>query len=122
MSSTRASTSRDALIFRLPATTFALLLLFLAALDSFATILVLRRQIGIELNPLMRWLFSFGEPTFLVSKLLLTAICVSWIVKRAKHPYARKAALISLAIYVPVVCLHIVNNFAPMFVGPLAGT
>jgi hypothetical protein len=118
MPHTRASSSpREALIFRLPATTFALLLLFLSALDSFATILVLRRQIGIELNPLMRWLFNFGEPTFLVSKLLLTLLCAAWIVRRARHPYARKAALIGLAIYVPVVCLHIVNNFAPMFVG-----
>src|SRR5215813_12627097 len=114
MSHERASTPRDALIFGLPARTLGLLLLFLAALDSFATILVLRRQIGVELNPFMQWLFNHGESTFLASKLALTGLCAAWIVRRAQHPYARKAALIGLAIYVPVVCLHIVNNFAPL--------
>ncbi len=103
---------REALIFGLPATTAALLLLFLAALDSFATVLVLRRQMGVELNPLMRWLVSQDERAFVLGKLLLTALCVRWIVRRAHHPYARRAALVGLSIYVPVVGLHILNNFA----------
>jgi hypothetical protein len=37
---------------------------------------------------------------------------VRWIVQRAEHPYARLAALVALAIYLPVVALHIVNNVA----------
>jgi hypothetical protein len=93
-----------------PATTLALIVLFLAAMDSLATIMSLRNATGRELNPIMSWLMSLGEQHFLFAKLLLTALCVQWMVRRADHPYARIAALASLAIYVPIVTLHIVNG------------
>ena len=98
-------------LFGIPATTVALIVLFLAAIDSLATILSLRNATGRELNPLMSWLVELGEPHFLLAKLLLTALCVQWMVRRAAHPYARVAALCGLAIYLPIVTLHIVNGF-----------
>jgi len=107
-------TLRRSLIFGLPASTLAMVLIFLAGLDSFATILVLRRQVGVELNPIMRWLLDQGDVTFLLVKLLLTALCARWIMYRAWHPYARIAALVGLSIYLPVVVLHIVNNHAQL--------
>ena len=97
-------------LFGFPATTVALVVLFLAAIDSLATILALRNASGRELNPIMDWLMSQGENHFLLAKLLLTALCVQWMVYRAAHPYARVAALVGLSIYVPIVTLHIVNN------------
>ncbi len=99
-------------LFGVPASTMALLLLFLATLDSLATILVLRRQLGFELNPLMRWLHHQGEAQFLLIKLLLTALCMLWMMRRAWHPYARIVALVGFSIYLPIVGLHIFNNFA----------
>jgi len=97
-------------LFGVRAQTVALVVLFLAAIDSLATILAVRHATGRELNPIMHWLMNQGEPEFLLSKLLLTALCVQWMVYRASHPYARVAALVSLSIYVPIVSLHIVNN------------
>ncbi|HZM00802.1 MAG TPA: DUF5658 family protein [Planctomycetota bacterium] len=99
------------LLFGLPATTLAMLLLFLAGMDSVATVLFVQRDLGHELNPLMQWLFSHGIAPFVLTKLLLTALCVQWIVRRAGHPYARLAALMGLSIYVPIVGLHILNNY-----------
>ncbi|MHC4846263.1 MAG: DUF5658 family protein [Planctomycetota bacterium] len=97
-------------LFGVRAQTIALVVLFLASIDSLATILAVRYGTGRELNPVMDWLMNQGEPHFLLSKLLLTALCVQWMVNRASHPYARVAALVGLAIYVPIVSLHIVNN------------
>lgn len=120
MPSFRSQHSRQppARLFGLPATTVALIVLFLAAIDSLATILSVRNDTGRELNPLMNWLMEQGEPEFLLAKLLLTALCVQWMVYRASHPYARVAALVGLSIYVPIVLLHIVNSLllsVPLF-------
>jgi Domain of unknown function (DUF5658) len=115
MNSVSARPRSKSLIFGLPASTLAMVLLFLAALDSFATIAVMRRHVGIELNPIMRWLLQQGYSEFLLTKLLLTALCARWIMRRELHPYARVAALIGLALYVPVVGLHIFNNYAYFF-------
>jgi hypothetical protein len=99
-----------AVLFGLPATTLAMLLMFLAAMDSFATVRYVGSELGRELNPIMLWLYGQGEAAFILFKLLLTGLCVQWIVRRGSHPYARVAALAGLSIYVPVVGLHIVNN------------
>jgi len=117
MNSGSARPTTRSLIFGLPASTLAMVLLFLAALDSFATIAVVRRHVGVELNPIMRWLLSLGDAEFLLTKLLLTALCARWIMRRELHPYARIAALIGLSLYVPVVGLHIFNNYARAFLG-----
>jgi hypothetical protein len=109
---TREQALRHARLFGLPATTVALFVVFLAAMDSIATVFVLRQQLGTELNPVMDWLVSYGEAPFVLFKLLLTAFCARWIVMRAHHPYARVAALVALSIYLPVVALHIVNHVA----------
>jgi hypothetical protein len=108
----RSESVPSSTLFGLPATTVALFVLFLAAVDSISTVWVLRQELGTELNPLMDWLVSHGDAPFVLFKLLLTALCVRWIVQRAEHPYARLAALVALAIYLPVVALHIVNNVA----------
>lgn len=107
----RKPEAAPAVLFGLPATTVALVLIFLAGMDSVGTLLFVKRELGRELNPLMHWLYSQGPAPFVLCKLLLTALCVQWIVRRAGHPYARVAALAGLAIYVPIVGLHILNNY-----------
>ena len=98
-------------LFGLPATTIALVLMFLAAMDSIATVTSVRKEFGREINPIMNWLVEQGDAAFVLYKLLLTALCVHWIVRRAHHPYARVAALAGLTIYLPIVGLHILNNY-----------
>jgi hypothetical protein len=110
----RRDSARGPLLCGLPASTLAMVLLFFAAVDSFATILALRRELGFELNPIMRWLLSHGEAHFLLFKLLLTALCAWWIMHRSWHPYARIAALVGLSIYAPIIGLHILNNYAQL--------
>jgi hypothetical protein len=112
MSRRRDAVRSRTLLFGLPATTVALLVLFLSAIDSIATVYLLRHGLGTELNPLMRWLMSQGDAPFVLFKLLLTALCVRWMVQRSAHPYARVAALVGLSIYFPVVVLHIATNVA----------
>ena len=115
MTSDRSSSSAQAapaVLFGLPATTLALFLLFLAGMDSLGTLMFVGREMGRELNPFMGWLYHQGPATFVLYKLLLTSLCVEWIVRRAGHPYARVAALAGLSIYVPIVGLHILNNYA----------
>ena len=111
MTCERSRETGSAVLLGMPATTLALLLLFLAAMDSVGTLLFVQRELGRELNPLMQWLYDQGTAHFVLFKLLLTALCVQWIVRRAHHPYARVAALAGLAIYVPIVGLHILNNY-----------
>ena len=102
--------SAQAVLFGLPATTLALMLIFLAGVDSVGTILFVGRDLGRELNPVMAWLYSQGPAPFVLIKLFITALCVQWIVRRENHPYARLASLVGLTIYIPIVGLHIVNN------------
>jgi hypothetical protein len=87
-----------------------LLLIFLVAVDAGATIHLLREQRGLELNPLMHWLWSHGEGVFMFSKILLTSIAVAWLLRRAHGKYLRLGLLIGFAIYVPIVGLHIFNG------------
>ena len=111
MTSSDRNPAAQAVLFGLPATTLALMLLFLAGMDSVGTLLFVGRDLGRELNPAMQWLYNLGPAPFVLTKLLVTALCVQWIVRRAGHPYARMAALAGLSIYVPIVGLHIVNNY-----------
>jgi hypothetical protein len=101
-------------LFGLPASTLALILMFLAAMDSFATFQFVLSEQGRELNPVMLWMLDVGPTFFVFYKLLLTGWCAQWIVTRASRPdrigHARMAALVGLAIYVPVVGLHILNH------------
>ena len=90
--------------------TAGLLLLFFVAMDSLATLLMLRLQHGFELNPLMTWLWGRGELWFLLIKMLLTTLAVAWLLRRADGWYLRVALTIGFAIYVPIVGLHIYNN------------
>ena len=108
---TDRNAAAPAVLFGMPATTLALMLLFLAGMDSVGTVLFVGRDLGRELNPLMQWLFNLSPAPFVLTKLLVTALCVQWMVRRAGHPYARVAAIVGLAIYVPIVSLHIVNNY-----------
>ncbi|MGQ0553653.1 MAG: DUF5658 family protein [Planctomycetota bacterium] len=97
-------------VLGLPANTVAILILFLAAVDGLATIRILQHDRGYELNPLMALLIEHGEATFLLVKLLATALCVKVIQRSGSHPYARLACVAGLAIYVPIVGLHIYNT------------
>ena len=87
-----------------------LLLLFLVAVDCVATVIILRRDHGFELNPLMNWLWSHGEQVFLLCKMLLTSLAVAWLLRRADGRRLRIGLIIGFAIYVPIVGLHIFNG------------
>jgi hypothetical protein len=90
--------------------TAGLLLLFFVAMDALATLLMLRLQHGHEINPVMDWLWGRGEAWFLLIKMLLTALVVLWLLRRADGWQLRVALTIGFAIYVPIVGLHIYNN------------
>jgi hypothetical protein len=87
-----------------------LLLIFLVAVDSVATLLILRSQNGFELNPLMNWLWGHGEGVFLLVKMLLTTIAVAWLLRRADGRSLRIGLIVGFAIYLPLTALHIYNG------------
>ena len=87
-----------------------LLLLFFVAIDALSTLLMLRQQHGFELNPVATWLLGHGEAAFLLVKMLLTAVAVAWLIRRADRARFRLVLLVGFAIYVPIVGLHIFNN------------
>jgi hypothetical protein len=99
--------------------TAGLLLLFLAAVDALGTIFILRQRHGLELNPLMAWLYQHGEAHFLLAKLLLSTVAVAWLLRRAEGRQLRLVLLIAFSIYVPVVGLHMAISLlgAPALVG-----
>jgi hypothetical protein len=88
----------------------ALLLLFLVAVDCLATVMMLRTQRGLELNPIMDWLYGQGEMYFLFGKMLLTSLAVAWLLRRARRREQRLVLLVGFAIYAPIVGLHILNG------------
>ena len=88
----------------------ALLLLFLVAVDCLGTVMMLRHQRGVELNPLMDWLYGHGELYFLFGKMLLTSFALAWLLRRAKGREQRLVLLVGFAIYAPIVGLHILNG------------
>jgi Domain of unknown function (DUF5658) len=87
-----------------------LLLIFLVAVDSVATLLILRSQHGFELNPLMNWLWAHGEGVFLMVKMLLTSLAVAWLLRRADGRSLRIGLIVGYAIYLPLTALHIYNG------------
>ena len=87
-----------------------LLLIFLVAVDSVATLLILRGQHGFELNPLMSWLWGHGEGVFLLVKMLLTTLAVAWLLRRADVRSLRIGLIVGYAIYLPLTALHIYNG------------
>jgi hypothetical protein len=87
-----------------------LLLLFLVAVDCAATVIILRREHGFELNPLMSWLWGHGEEAFLLSKMLLTTVAVAWLLRRADGQFLRAGLIVGFSIYLPIVGLHIYNG------------
>ncbi len=102
---------KDRLLFGMPANTVAMLVMFLSAMDSLATVLYLRTGRGVEINPAMSWLQAHGgESLFVFAKIILTGVCMLWVVHRARHTHARIASVAAFAIYMPIVGVHIYNN------------
>jgi len=95
---------------RLGRETAGLLLIFLVAVDTVATLLILRQSHGFELNPLMTWLWGHGEGVFLLVKMVLTSAAVIWLLRRADKRSLRIGLIIGYSIYLPIVALHIYNN------------
>ena len=103
-----AVSERCETLFGIPFRTVSLLVLFLVMLDSWLTDRSLSTRQGEELNPFMDWVYHHGGPlTFVAFKLVLTGLCLLWMHHRAPRSHARVAALVALAIYVPVAGFHI---------------
>ena len=99
-------------LFGLSMPTVSWFVLYLVVIDTWLTDRSLASRKGIELNPFMDWLYhSWGALAFLISKVALTALCLLWINRRAPKAQARVAALVALAIYVPVAGIHIVGLY-----------
>ncbi|MDG2149747.1 MAG: DUF5658 family protein [Planctomycetota bacterium] len=93
--------------------TLSYFVLYLVAIDSWMTHRSLSAGRGVELNPLMDWLYVHGGVlVFLGFKLTLTVLCLIWINQRAPHPHARLAVLIALSIYLPIAGIHIVGLYS----------
>ena len=114
----------EVLIFGLPRTTAAMIVMFLVAIDGWVSLVWIGRGWGYELNPAMAWLAATGGASlFLTAKLLLSALCMLWVVRRAERTHARAATCCAFAIYGGVVLLHIYNALTlgdnwPMMVMP----
>ncbi len=102
-----------ALIYGQSRRTVAMLVMFLVAMDAWATTMWLRTGFGYELNPLMAWLVEEGgDFFFLLTKLLGSGLCMLWVVHRASYTHARIASWSALAIYGSITGLHIFNGMA----------
>ena len=88
--------------------TLSYFVLYLVAIDSWMTHQSLSTESGVELNPVMDWMYHHGGVlVFLGFKLSLTGLCLLWINRRAPRPQARLASLIALSIYLPIAGIHI---------------
>ena len=99
-------------LFGVPMPTVSYFVLYLVAVDTWLTDQALSTQRGVELNPLMDWVYyTGGVLAFLAFKLTLTGLCLVWINRRAPREQARLAALIALSIYLPIAGIHIVGLY-----------
>ena len=60
----------------------------LSALDSFFTLQILERG-GIEINPLMQTLLEINNSAFIIGKMLITAVCVLFVMVHIKFKILR---------------------------------
>jgi len=98
-------------ILGVPVRTLCLFVLFLSALDSAMSAQVLAARRGVELNPVMAWLFDAGGVLpFVAVKVLLTLLCLLWVTRRASWAHVRLTLFTALAIYLPIAGLHIANS------------
>jgi hypothetical protein len=105
-------TKRRRTLFGLPLATASYFVLYLVAIDSWMTHHSLSTRRGVELNPLMDWVYHHGGVlVFLGFKLVLTIICLIWINRRAPLGHARMATLIALSIYLPIAGIHIAGLY-----------
>jgi hypothetical protein len=111
MASQEQTTVKDKRVhFGVPERLLLLFLMFLAVVDTWITYLFLSAGAGRELNPVMDWIFyTGGVVTFASVKVGLTVACLIWMGRRAPPAVARTAALVALAIYVPITGVHIFN-------------
>jgi len=106
-----AEEDRPVRVMGLPLSTVSWIVLFLATLDAWITDHLVRTQFGREVNPIMEWAHSAGGTLlFVFGKCALTGACLLWMNRRAPAREARLAAVIALAIYVPVTILHVITT------------
>lgn len=99
-------------LFGAPSRLLLFFVAYLATVDAYVTQNWLARGIGRELNPAMDWLYQVGGASiFVILKVGLTVLCLVWIGRRAPATPARAAAVVALAIYLPITGLHILNAF-----------
>jgi uncharacterized membrane protein len=103
--------TRPVRVMGLPLSTVSWIVMFLATLDAWITDHLVSREFGREVNPIMEWAHTTGGTVlFVFGKCALTAACLWWMNKRAPPREGRLAAIIALAIYVPVTVLHIITT------------
>ncbi len=103
---------RPRTLLGVPLPTISYFVLYLVAIDTWMTHHSLSLRRGVELNPLMDWVYHHGGVlVFLAFKLVLTGLCLLWINHRAPREQARMAALIALSIYLPIAGIHIIGLY-----------
>jgi len=112
MDSTATVATRESTLFGVSLSTVSWFVFYLVALDVWLTDQSLAEQRGVELNPVMDWIYhSGGALTFTLFKVALTGLCLLWINRRAPTSQARMATLVALAIYLPVAGIHILGLY-----------
>jgi len=107
-----APTQAKPTLFGVPMATVSYFVLFLVVVDTWLTDKALSSKRGVELNPIMDWVYHEGGVwAFLLFKLVLTGLCLIWINRRAPNAQARLATIIALAIYLPIAGIHIVSLY-----------
>lgn len=94
-----------------PLSTVCWFLQFLVVLDCWMTVRLISAERGRELNPFVDWILQHhGIQAFVLAKLLLSALCLLWIVHRAPAHEGRLAAMAGLLIYLPLAGLHVLTS------------
>ncbi len=83
------------------------LVFLLSLIDGLLTIYVVEQSWASEVNPLLAYLLDIHPGFFMLVKLLLTGLCVSYFYRRREFFLARLATKSCLLLYLGIIVWHL---------------
>jgi|GEM_PF-714506 len=86
-----------------------LLLIFFifTVVDSVSTLVYLKKG-GYEVNPIARWMIAQGDDFFLLTKGIISGICILFVLIHKNFKYSRIAIVIGFLFYAALTAYHII--------------
>jgi len=84
-----------------------LLFFFFTVVDSVSTLVYLEKG-GREVNPIAQWMIDQGGDFFILTKGLLSAACILFIMVHKNFKYSRIAIIIGFSFYLALTIYHII--------------